>query len=166
MKYVLFVAVIFACVLALQGQRCESGKDCKEGQCCITYVPSGFFFRLGQCKRLLKEGEKCMPDFLHGLAGKGRYFVKCPCQEGLECMSENEDDDDNDHSHSSHSRGLRCMNPDATEAPTTQEPTESEEVKSSAAPEQSTTDAKHQITDDVNPGHNDDDDDDDDKENS
>ncbi|XP_067134706.1 uncharacterized protein [Centruroides vittatus] len=161
MKYVLFVAVIFACVLALQGQRCESGKDCKEGQCCITYVPSGFFFRLGQCKRLLKEGEKCMPDFLHGLAGKGRYFVKCPCQEGLECMSENEDDDD--HSHSSNSRGLRCMNPDATEAPTTQEPTVSEEVKSSAAWEQSTTDAEHQSTVNLLPGEEDNDDN---KENS
>nr|XP_042908814.1 toxin CSTX-20-like [Parasteatoda tepidariorum] len=61
-------------------KRCSDQSDCGDDECCV-----GLKFRSGKCRKLLREGKRCLRD---NTAPSGKYTFACPCAEGLSCVSE------------------------------------------------------------------------------
>uniref|UniRef100_A0A4Q8K1F3 U15-Liphistoxin-Lsp1a_1 n=1 Tax=Liphistius sp. SGP-2016 TaxID=1905180 RepID=A0A4Q8K1F3_9ARAC len=78
----IFLAAFLASVLILSGaNRCYSRYDCQEGTCCAGGITP---YIRGSCQDLAEEGEKCDPN----PPDTEKYFLYCPCVEGLHCVSE------------------------------------------------------------------------------
>ncbi|GFU31961.1 hypothetical protein NPIL_202961 [Nephila pilipes] len=82
MKSLCVFALVFCFVyvaVAEVNKKCSTNDDCDQGECCT----SGLFLS-GKCKKLKAEGEWCVP----GIGEREKYYLMCPCAEGLSCQAE------------------------------------------------------------------------------
>uniref|UniRef100_UPI0038B400A0 hypothetical protein n=1 Tax=Staphylococcus aureus TaxID=1280 RepID=UPI0038B400A0 len=83
MKYLLLLSLVIIAIDSLYGLKaCTGNSKCEEDECCKSL---GLPPLLGHCSPRGKAGGKCHVNKKEILS---KYYMFCPCGEGLECKPE------------------------------------------------------------------------------
>nr|XP_042913103.1 U9-ctenitoxin-Pr1a-like [Parasteatoda tepidariorum] len=80
MKWLFLCFIGISCFAYAFSERCYSGDDCREGECCTGGITPWI---KGSCRPLEKEGDVCDPNS----PDTGKYFMRCPCESSLKCVT-------------------------------------------------------------------------------